>query len=598
MFSAAKAAQSQALEPKDSNKNNNSRHSRETDDTENDSSDGERPPRTLREVKTNKIGKKDKKRKQKEEKPEYDAELLKQAQKYHRGGQAIGTKKRDKKVRSKKHAAELEHQQRRNEDAAIAAARNEMLLTEDAGFLEAEGMERTYKFTQKQISENVDVSSSAKIFDLKLNEFGPYALQYSSNGRHLLIGGRRGHLATVDWRNGQLGCELHVRETVRDVSWLHNQSLFAVAQKKHAFIYDHTGAEVHCLKAHVEPTALGFLPFHFLLVSTGMTGKVVFQDITEGSVVGEHRPGFGPSHQLRVNPYNAVVHVGHGNGTVTLWSPKQGQPLARILCHKGPVQAMAIDRSGTYMATSGLDGRVKIWDIRKFEPLHEYKTQRPAQSLDISQRGLLAAGWGPHVSVWKDALATHMQKPYMTQLLPGVALDSVRFVPYDDVLGCGHSQGISSMVIPGAGEPNFDAYVANPYQTTKQRQESEVKSLLDKLAPETVSLDPNFIGRLDPRSRDQIIHDTLEDVRGEYQRGKQTGKYLDSNVRNKTKGRNSTAKRYQRKRQANVTDLKGLREMEHADREKRQQLNKPEAIPQTEKGALGMFYTDKRNQQN
>ena len=37
--------------------------------------------------------------------------------------------------------------------------------------------------------------------------------------RFLLIGGKKGHLATMDWQNKKLGCEVHVQETVRDVRY-------------------------------------------------------------------------------------------------------------------------------------------------------------------------------------------------------------------------------------------------------------------------------------------------------------------------------------------------------------------------------------------
>lgn len=100
-----------------------------------------------------------------------------------------------------------------------------------------------------------------------MEEFGPYAVDYTLNGRHLLFGGRKGHVAAMDWREGKLHCELQLRETVRAVRWLHNESMFAVAQKKYLYIYDKQGLELHCMRKHLEITHMEYLPYHFLLTT-------------------------------------------------------------------------------------------------------------------------------------------------------------------------------------------------------------------------------------------------------------------------------------------------------------------------------------------
>ena len=67
-------------------------------------------------------------------------------------------------------------------------------------------------------------------------------------------------------------------------------------------------------------------------------------------------------------------------------------------------------------------------------------------------------------------------------------------------------------MVPGAGEPNYDSFVASPYQTRRERREHEVHSLLDKLQPDTIVLDPQSVGniKLDPK---QVVAQKKEQQR-------------------------------------------------------------------------------------
>lgn len=39
-------------------------------------------------------------------------------------------------------------------------------------------------------------------------------------------------------------------------------------------------------------------------------------------------------------------------------------PLVKMLCHRGPLTDLAVERGGWAMVTVGMDARMKIWDIR------------------------------------------------------------------------------------------------------------------------------------------------------------------------------------------------------------------------------------------
>lgn len=117
-------------------------------------------------------------------------------------------------------------------------------------------------------------------FDLKL-PLGPYKIAMDRSGRNMALAGASGHLALTDWPRYHLMCEAQVKETTHDVCILHNEQFFAAAQKKYVYIYDRTGAEVHCCQEHHEPLALDFLPHHFLLASCGKPGAFCSSILTQ-----------------------------------------------------------------------------------------------------------------------------------------------------------------------------------------------------------------------------------------------------------------------------------------------------------------------------
>lgn len=459
-----------------------------------------------------------------------------------------------------------------------------LLHTENTGILQPENdIEQTLKFRQSHLLPHLDLSTSSKAnfkLDLQHSNLSPYtAALFSRSSRSLLVASRRGHVALTNWRNAHLHAELHLNETLRGATFLHNDAFFATAQKNAAYIYDSSGAQVHALRKHRDPGFISFLPHHLLLATASAPcaqhSNLVYTDVSTGEIISDIAFGsraFKLNHvsSMAVNASNGVLHMAHSSGIVSLWSPVVPRPMARILTCAGGVRHVAVANNGRWMVTAGGDARVKVWDLRTYKMLDSWKIPALSTALAVSQRDLIALSFGATVQIWAPGASAAANpnaaswggKPYMMETFSGKTVTALDFCPHEDVTAVCHEHGMQTMIVPGAGVATFDTRAPNPYETRKQRRENQVRSLLDKLPPASITLDPAFVGSIEKNAAAR-----LREIQ-EVQRNANDLKRMKKMDVKKAKGKNKISKKLKRK-QANVIDARRVRLQEMLEEERK-----------------------------
>lgn len=341
-------------------------------------------------------------------------------------------------------------------------------------------------FTQDQeyIKRNVNLYTREKAFSVPL-EKGPYRCSYTANGSHMLVTSRSGHAAAFDAQNLNLCFETMLDE-IYDAKWLHNEQYFAAAQEDCVFVYDKTGSELHAVRDMCGTRLLEFLPYHFLLAGATENGFVHYLDTSTGEMkaslfVGEKNPL-----ALRANPATGVIHLGTRTGQVSLWAPCQKEFLMKVKCHKAAITGIEMDRTGNFMFTTGQDNKMCVFDIRNtYKPIKTTQMKTPVHFTALSQRNLLALGHGNKVSILKDVPGK--TTCVMRHTAPGT-VSSLSFCNHEDILTIGHSNGFSSIVVPGSGDPVYDTSETSPFMSVRERQRQEVRRLLEKIPADMIGL--------------------------------------------------------------------------------------------------------------
>lgn len=343
--------------------------------------------------------------------------------------------------------------------------------------------------SQEYIQKNVNLYTKEKVFSFNLED-GPYKGTYTQNGSHFMIYNKTGSISSFSTQSFNLSFESNIEDTIYDARFLHNEQYMALAQKDCVFVYDNTGKELHAVRDLKNTKMLEFLPYHFLLVGATDAGFMNYFDTSTGEIasnifIKDKNPTI-----LKSNPANAIIHLGSNRGQVSLWAPSQKSYLMKVNCHKSAISTIEIDRSGQKMVTTGLDNKLKVFDIRNtYSPLKTVQTKANIHFTSLSQRGLLALAYSNKLVVLKN-----FDQVYLKHNAPDT-ISSLEFCNHEDILSIGHAKGICSIVVPGSGDPMYDSKDINPYMTKNERQNLEVTRLLNKIPADLISLKP-ILGEL------------------------------------------------------------------------------------------------------
>ena len=168
----------------------------------------------------------------------------------------------------------------------------------------------------------------------------------------------------------------------------------------------------------------------------------------------------------------------------------------------------------------------------------------------MSDSGLVGVNYGFKIEFLKDLHEQRQSVPYMRHNCSSkYRVNNFKFVPFEDLVGLGSSKGFTSLIVPGSGMPYYDSFENNPFESKKQKREALVHNLLEKLPPETITVDTGVIGGMSRLSKEE-----LEKEEKEERERKQREHIEKVMAKKKAKGRSKLSKKVRIARFSSTSD--------------------------------------------
>lgn len=171
---------------------------------------------------------------------------------------------------------------------------------------------------------------------------------------------------------------------------------------------DVTSSQIHCTDDYVLSASLdkswGFHDLH-----TGATLAHVTSDAGNPHVIGSILTVKGFS-SARFHPDGLIVGTGGVDGVVKIWDLKSLKNVASFEGHTGQVSGISFSENGYYLSTVAQDNAVKLWDLRKLKNVQT--SQLPdnfnASSVKFDYSGSYLAVGGQDVRIFIGKSLTHV----------------------------------------------------------------------------------------------------------------------------------------------------------------------------------------------
>ena len=245
---------------------------------------------------------------------------------------------------------------------------------------------------------------------------------YSKSGNNLIINGGGDQVGSVVVFNGNNGQQKWINESahskvVFDCDFSADETLLATAS------YDNSARiwDVESGKEHTSPlisnAGFWFCRFTFdqmKLITADYNSNCQVWNINDGTLLQNTFKQESPILAVAATDDPNKVIVTLLNGRVTLWDISRNNRLPILLTHKLQIMTSQL-LPNDHIATSGLDGKVKVWDLKNLGGYHTLQVEEDVWWMDYSASskrlfGIMCNGWvnakGVMVWNWPD-LSVH-----------------------------------------------------------------------------------------------------------------------------------------------------------------------------------------------